>query len=188
VVGPWLGQVDDHLEREDEVTVEVTVQRVPVARPVLQDQRGRLGLAGLMAHLKPLVQGIRPQRGPPKLGVPVTGDRQQVRIKGVAELINDRGERAGQVAVLALAEAVPAHRDGGAERVIAVVEPDQRGRVGRGKQPGREGAAEFVELGGDRRPVGAVSAPLVDRGSFGAGGGSFGAGGRGHAEASRSRS
>ena len=52
VVLAGLGQVDHHLEREDEVAVEVAVQCVPVAWPVLQDERRRLGLPGSMALLQ----------------------------------------------------------------------------------------------------------------------------------------
>lgn len=40
VVGARLGQVNDHLEREDQVAVKVTVQGVPIARAVAEEDRG----------------------------------------------------------------------------------------------------------------------------------------------------
>jgi hypothetical protein len=63
------------------------------------------------------------------------------------------GERIGQVAVFALAEAVAAHGYGGTKRLVLVVEPDQPGGVGASEQALREGAAEVVEPGCDRCPV-----------------------------------
>ena len=71
---------------------------------------------------------------PTELGVPVVGDREQVRVEGVAQLVDRLGERGCQVAVLAFAETVPRHRDGGAEGLVAVVELDQLAGVGRGEQ------------------------------------------------------
>src|SRR3954447_11354245 len=45
-VDAGLRQDRERLEREVDVAVEVLVQRVPVARAVAQDQRGRSRLAG----------------------------------------------------------------------------------------------------------------------------------------------
>ena len=70
------------------------MQGVPVARPVAEDERGGPGLPGPVAHVEPLVEGLRPGRRTPELRVPVPGDREQPRIKGVAELVDRCGEGA----------------------------------------------------------------------------------------------
>ncbi len=48
----------------------------------------RLCLPGPMALFQPLVERLGPGRGPPELGVPVPGDRQQVRVEGVAQFVD----------------------------------------------------------------------------------------------------
>jgi hypothetical protein len=109
VVDARLVQVDDHLQREHEVAVEITVQRVPVTLAVPEQGGGRLALAGVVAHPQPLVQGVRPRGGAAEPGVPVAGDRHQPGVERLLEALDRLGVGGLEVAVLALAETVPAH-------------------------------------------------------------------------------
>jgi hypothetical protein len=87
VVGPRLVQVDDDLEREDEVAVEVAVQGVPVPGPVAEEDRGRPGLARVVAHSQPFVERVRPWGAAAEPGVPVAGDRQRAGALSLVPLL-----------------------------------------------------------------------------------------------------
>ena len=88
VIHVRLVEVDDHLEWEHQFAVQVAVQRVPVLLAVAEQDRGRLGLAGLVAHVQPLVQGVRPGGGSSEFGPPVTRDGQEPRIEGLLQLLD----------------------------------------------------------------------------------------------------
>ncbi len=153
VIDPRTAQVDHDLQREDQLAVEVTVQRVPVAGAVLEQDRRGLGLPGLVTHRQPLVEVLRPRRRPAEPGPPVAGDRQQPRVERLLQFDDSGRERLGEVAVLAGAEAVPAHVDGGPEpRVVGVERGDVGGLVRREQRPGQR-ATVVVQLGADRGPV-----------------------------------
>jgi hypothetical protein len=77
MVGSRFVQVDHDLQREDEVSVEVAVQGVPVSLAVAQQDRRRLVLPGVMARAQPFMQRARPRGGVAGFRVPVAGDRQQ---------------------------------------------------------------------------------------------------------------
>jgi len=66
VVGARLVEADHDLEREDEVAVEVAVQRVPPSWLVTEQQRGRVGLARPVALRQPVLEVVGPHVGPPE--------------------------------------------------------------------------------------------------------------------------
>ena len=170
VVDPRVVQVDHDLQRKHEVAVQVAVERVPVLLPVLEQDRGGLGLPGRMAHRQPCIQGVGPWGGTAELVPPVTGDREQVRVQRLLQLLDRFGVGAGEVAVLAFPEAVPAHVDRGAEVLVLLVEAgDPRGLL-RGEQPRQQRPPVLIELLGDTVPVAAVDAvsPVVDGGGHAA--------------------
>src|ERR1022692_4865802 len=159
VVDAGVAQVDDDLQREHEVAIQVAVQRVPVLLAVLQQDRRRLGLPGRVAHLQPLIQCVRPRGVPAELAVPVTGNGQQVRVERLLQLLDRLGEGAGEVAVLALAEPVPAHDDRRAEVLVTGVEPGDPRALLRGQQLRGQRTAVGIDLLRDEIPVGAVHPP-----------------------------
>src|SRR5882724_8837186 len=55
-------EADDHLERKHELVVEVAMERVPVARPVPEQQRCGASLPGLVTLSEPVVEVVRPWR------------------------------------------------------------------------------------------------------------------------------
>ena len=153
VVLPGVAEVDHHLEREHQVAVQIPVQRVPVARAVAEQQRRRLGLARPVAPVQPLVQRPGPGSLPAQPGVPVPGDGQQVRVESLPQPFDRLRQRRGEVAVLAPAESVPGHVDGGPEPLRPVVQGREVGAFGRGQQPGQQRPAEVVQFAGHRGPV-----------------------------------
>ena len=91
MVDPRFAQVDHDLQREDEVSVEVAVQGVPVPLDVAQQDRRRLVLPGVVAHAQPFVQRVRPRGGAAELRVPVAGDRQQPGVQCLLEPFTGSG-------------------------------------------------------------------------------------------------
>jgi hypothetical protein len=75
VTGAGLVEVDHNLQRKDPLTVEVTMQGVPISGPVLEQQRSRLRLTGTMATVQPFLQRLRPRGFATQLVPPVPGDR-----------------------------------------------------------------------------------------------------------------
>src|SRR6267143_7282168 len=79
-------EADDHLERKDELAVEVAMQRIPVARPVPEQQRCGAGLPGQVTLSEPVVEVVRPRRRLPEPSGPFPGDRHQMWPEGGAQL------------------------------------------------------------------------------------------------------
>ena len=73
--------------------------------------------------VEPVVEGVRPRGRPAEPFPPVARDGQQPRIQRLFERFDRFWIRLTEVAVLALAEPVPAHVDGGAEKTVLGVEP-----------------------------------------------------------------
>ena len=171
---PGLVQVDDHLQREHEVAVEIAVQRVPVALAVAEQDGRRFALAGLVAHPQPLVQRVRPGGGAAEPRVPVPGDRQEPGVERLLEALHRLRVGGLEVAVLALAETVPAHVHRRPEQSDLVIQGAEALGLGRGEEVRQQRAAELVHLGRDRVPVAAgdalpprVGARLVPLGARG---------------------
>src|SRR6267378_4979260 len=118
-------EADDHLERKDELAVEVAMQRVPVARPVPEQQRCGAGLAGQVTLSQPVIELVRPWRWLPEPASPFPGDHHQMWPEGGAQLCDQLRQRPIEVSVLALPEAVASHIDGRAEPAVVAIEAGQ---------------------------------------------------------------
>ena len=156
VVDPRAVEDDGHLQREHELAIEVAVQGVPIARPVAQQQRRGLVLAGGVAGVEPLLEGVGPRGRAAEAPRPLPGDRQQPRVQRLPQQLDRLGQRAGKVAVLARAKPVPCHVDGGPPQGrVLVAGGDCPAVAGVEHHPG-VGHPRLVERLGDRRPVEAV--------------------------------
>jgi hypothetical protein len=179
VIGAGLVQVDHNLQWEDQVAVKVAVQRIPVPCLVAKQNRGRLALSGVVAHPQPLVERVRPPGGPAELGRPVTGDRQQLRVQRLLQVLDGLGVGGLEITVLTFAETVPTHVDCAAKVPGLPVELADSLCLIWGEQRRQEGTAEGVNLRGDRFPFGRID-PLPP--------GVRANGAAAHADASRLRS
>src|SRR6202042_3657036 len=116
VVGAALREDAQDLEREEDLAVEILMQRVPVAGPVAEDERGRPRLAGLAAALQQrLVREREGGRVSAQAFAPAVGHRRQVGVERGAQLGDELGQGVVEVAVAAVAEAVARHLDGRAK-------------------------------------------------------------------------
>jgi hypothetical protein len=141
-----------HLQREGDVPVQILVERVVTALEVPQDQRRGTGLAGAMAELEEGVQPVGELVRLPEPARPVVCELCERRVEGAARLVDQLRQRSVEVPVPALAEAMPAHLDGGAE--VAVLEAPGELLALRGAQdPGCLREALLVELRGEGGPV-----------------------------------
>ena len=101
------------------LAVEVLVQAVVVAGAVLQQQRRRPRLAGLVAAL----EEVRVRRPESATSMPIASFQRlaivgELRIERGAQRRDRVGQRIGEVLVFAAAEAVPRHDDAAAERLV----------------------------------------------------------------------
>ena len=155
------------------------MQGVPVAGSVAQHEWCGSCLAGGVAFVEPLLELVGPGGGAAKPLGPVAGDGQEVRPEGCPQVSDEVRERWGEVAVLALAEAVAGHVDGRPEQLVVVVEPGDGSALVGAEDGTRDGATEVVEIGGNvgpREPVDPSGDRRRDRRCVG------------HAAASRARS
>ena len=159
MVGSRFVQVDDDLQREDEVSVEVAVQCVPVPLAVAQQDCCRLVLPGVVAHAQPFIQRVRPRGGAAEFRVPVAGDRHQPGVQCLLEPFHRLRVRELEVAVLPLPETVPAHVDRCAEVLVVLVQGADACRLGVREQLRQQGAAVLVHFGCDGVPVAGVHPP-----------------------------
>src|SRR6185295_16734740 len=97
------------------------VQGVPVAGPIAQQQRRRSLLPGAVARVEPVAEGVGPRGRAAQALVPGAGDAEQVRPAGGAQRRDRRGQWVVEVAVLAAAEPMSGHVDGGPEAGVVVV-------------------------------------------------------------------
>src|SRR5262249_2452661 len=105
-VYPWLVQHHRDLYRGDMLPLQDAMQAVVVLRYIPEEQRCRMGLAGLMtARKKRRVLGRKPHFIAHPL-VPLVGNRCQVGIGRRSQRLNQRRERVAEVFVLAAAEAM----------------------------------------------------------------------------------
>jgi hypothetical protein len=117
-----LREQDCHLDRKREVAVQVLMETVEIPRQILQQQRRRARLAGVMASLEErgMVVGIAFINS--HADVPCVGDAGEARIKRCPQVTEQIRERVFEIAVLALAEAVPRHVDMTAEMALVGIE------------------------------------------------------------------
>src|SRR6185369_2659303 len=106
---------NSHLNREGEIAVEILMQAVEVAGPVLQQQRRRAGLAGGVTNLEILRVPRRIARGEIHPRVPRVGNSRQMRIERRAQLADEIWQRILEIAVFPLAETVARHMNLSAE-------------------------------------------------------------------------
>ncbi len=105
------------------------MQRIPVVGTVAQHQRRGARLAGAVAGRQPLVEAVRPRRGPAQPGPPVAGDRQEPGVKRLFEGFDRLGIRSAEVPVLPGAVPSRGHVDRLAEQAVVGVEIAQPGRL-----------------------------------------------------------
>src|SRR5207244_10473504 len=116
-----LREQDRHLQREDTLSVEVLVQAVIVTRAVREQQRGRSGLAGLVAASEKLRMLARVLHGHAQPLVPAVGERRELWVEGGTQRGDERRQRVGEVLVLTEPEAVSTHHyAGAAPRIVRV--------------------------------------------------------------------
>src|SRR6185369_9216931 len=115
-------ETDDDLQREDQIAVEISVQSVPIAWPVAEQQRRRARLAAVVALLEPFLEFVAPGCGSTAALGPVASDRQQVRPEGAPQAGNDIRNGLREVPILALAEPIARHVDRRAKQLVTVVE------------------------------------------------------------------
>ena len=95
--------------------------------------------------------------------VPAIGDAGKARIERGAQVSDQVGQGISEVAVFALAEAVPRHDDMAAEVALVRIERGDGAALLGADEPRQDSAAETVELAGERRPV-AGGNPLLGGG------------------------
>ena len=105
----WSREQEGHLQREHEFAVDVLMQAIVVARSVLQQQRGGLGLPGGAAALDVCGVVSREALIEPHLFVPAVRNVRERRIKRRAQRRHDVGQRIRKIFVFAAAEAVARH-------------------------------------------------------------------------------
>src|SRR4051794_15147904 len=163
MVDAGFAEVDHHLKRKHQVAVQVSMQRVPVALAVPEQDGRRLLLTRVVAHVQPLVEVVRPGRRAAQLRPPVPGDRQQPRVERLLERFDGLGIRLLKVPVLALAEPVSTHVDRRAEQVVVGIESADILRLRLREQPGQECTTKVVDLSRDCVPVAGGDALLPIR-------------------------
>jgi hypothetical protein len=131
------------------------MQTIMVSGPVFEDERRRLRLAGGGA---PAPVGGVSRRKFPLLAEPrrpLPRDRDEARVKLLAEFGNGRGERVGEIAALARPEAETRQGDRRTVETILPIPCDDGRAFLRGKkraEPRKAGGVEF-RLGARLEPV-----------------------------------
>src|SRR5437867_1630843 len=175
VVDAASAQEASELERKHDVAVEVLVQAVVAARLVVEQERRRLGLAAPAADRLEAVEGRRMHGRRGQRGLPLVGDGRERRIGRVAQGVDERRHRRGEVLVVAHAELVARHVDGAPEARRIAVEADQLGALGPGQDrrglrvaplPQRALDRAPVEAGQARRDVGAGGRAIIVAGRW----------------------
>ena len=157
-IAPRLRQQDRDLDRKHVLAVEVLVQAVVVALAILQQQRRRPRLPGVMTAL----QERRVRRGiadlDPHRLVPAVGGRRQPCIQRRPQLRDQIRQRIGEVFVFAAAKAVAAHHDPAAEPAVVGIERGDGVALVRRQQATENGGALPVEVGCNLVPIEPVDA------------------------------
>src|SRR5437868_2230556 len=134
-------------------TIDVLMQAIIVAFAILEQERGRTFLSGLVTALEKGRMLFRiTHRGAEHL-VPAIGDLRQVRIEAGAQVGDDAGKRIGEILIFAAPETVPAHDDMAAELVTLRIGGAKPGALLRIEEPGKDRRAVTVQLLCKSRPV-----------------------------------
>ena len=135
------------------LSVEILVQAVEVLGFVPEEQRRGLFLPCRVAAGKEVGMLHRVAHLDPHGFVPAVRDRGQVRVDGRPELGDGLGERVGEVAVLAAAEAVPSHDNPAAKPLLLMVDRGDRPAFLRIQQALDHCTSAGVQVGGHTAPV-----------------------------------
>ncbi|MNP60754.1 hypothetical protein D3C76_1558650 [compost metagenome] len=127
------------------LAVQVLVQTVVVPCSVLQQQRCRTSLAGVMAALQEGRMCLGKAAGQAHARLPAIGQRYQSRIQGAAQWLHRLGQRVVEVLILATAETVPGHHHPGAKQPGLVVHRPQVLAFPGTQQAGDDGTAVLIE-------------------------------------------
>ncbi len=93
------------------LAIEILMQAIIVPGAILQQQRRRPDLTGVMASLQECLVPVGIMDVDPHGLVPAIGDPGELRIQDGAQLRDQIGQRIGEVFVFAAAKAVAAHHD-----------------------------------------------------------------------------
>src|SRR6185437_11553423 len=110
------------------------MQAVVVAGPVTKQQRGRPRLPGLVTAGEKARQCRRIAGRDAQLLIPAIGDRREVGVQPLAEVLQKRGQRVPEVLVLAAPESMSAHDHPAAEMTLFGVKSGQLPALARTQQ------------------------------------------------------
>src|SRR6516165_247807 len=116
-----LRQEKRNLNGKDILSVDVLVQSIPVALNVVEQERRRSGLAGLMAAFQVFRMRIWIVHVDFHELIPTVGHQGQRRVQRLASLINDFRQRIRPVFVLSAAKAVASHDNRAAKDTVLIV-------------------------------------------------------------------
>ena len=129
------------------------MEAVEVARNVLQQQRRWTRLTGIVTSFEKRRVVIGITLGNAHSDIPFVGDDRKVRIQRGSQLADEIGKRIFEVAILALAEAVPRHVDVASEVALVRIE-GRNGAAFFGREKLRQdGAAVIAKFVCERLPV-----------------------------------
>jgi hypothetical protein len=146
VVDAGCVEADHDLQREHQVPVHIVVQCVQVTLAVLQQDRVGFGLTDGMAHLKPLVQAVRPGSVPAQLAHQSRAIGNNCGYRACFNAITASWERFSEVPVFALTKPVTSHNDGRPEPGVIDVERGDVSGVVRSEQWAGQGATAAARL------------------------------------------
>jgi hypothetical protein len=148
-----LGQQGRNLHGKHVGAVQVLVQAVVIAGVVLEQERGRSGLAGPMAAIPKLGVGLGEPAVVSERLLPSIRRPDEPGVELLAHLRHERGQRVGEVLILSASEAVLAHDDAAPKSLWFLIPGGDGPARRRGKQAGQERPAPGVQLELDAGPL-----------------------------------
>src|ERR1700684_4083821 len=155
---PGSDSRNSQLEREDMLAVQILVQAVVVADPILKEKRRRPHLAGIVTTLQEVAVLFRIARIDSHCFIPAIGDRDQMRIERCPEFAQKIGKRIAEILVLPTPEAMPPHDNATAKDVVIGVKTGDAPALLRGKKLFQHGVALLVQHSPDPQPVERINA------------------------------
>src|SRR5580692_7603943 len=153
-----VGQQNSQLEREDMLAVQILVQAVVVADPILKEKRRRPHLTGIVATLDEVGVLFRIARIDSHPVIPAIGDRDQMRIDRWPEFAQKIGKRIAEIFILPTPEAMPPHDNATAKDVVIGIKTGDAPALLRGKKLFHHGVALLVQHSPDPLPVEHINA------------------------------